>query len=178
MVPASFDASRLDCLPLVARPSSSALSRLLIARLSDIRSLPGEQGASDGTGRDCQDSFLVLRHAFERKWKLEWMARVSWLPGSLCPGQLYGADFLKRGLAGYSGLILGGDQDPPQFDDHVQVGGVSLGGVPGCAVAAARRTRCGVLAGQSCRPAGSRMWRRWGGEARPERVQPAHQRPR
>ncbi|MGC9669797.1 hypothetical protein ACNTMW_25040 [Planosporangium sp. 12N6] len=44
---------------------------------------------------------------------------------------MYGSDFLMAGLAGYFGLILGGDEDPAEFDDHVEVGRALLGGVPG-----------------------------------------------
>jgi hypothetical protein len=47
-------------------------------------------------------------------------------------------DFLRGRLAGHFGLILGGDLDAPQFDDHVEVRGMPLGGVQG---ARSRRSR-------------------------------------
>jgi hypothetical protein len=63
---------------------------------------------------------------------------------------VYGPDLFVGWLAGRFGLILGGDQDPSQLDDHVEVGRVSLGGVPGCAVAAVADD-AGVVAGEVVR---------------------------
>ena len=54
----------------------------------------------------------------------------------LGPGQVDGVDFFGGGLAGHPRVKLRGDQDPPELDDHVGVGGAGLGGVPGCPVAA------------------------------------------
>jgi len=56
--------------------------------------------------------------------------RVSRLRACLGPGQPYGVDFVGVGWLG-SWVDIGGDQNPPGFDDHVEVERVSFGDVPG-----------------------------------------------
>jgi fermentation-respiration switch protein FrsA (DUF1100 family) len=47
-----------------------------------------------------------------------------------------GVNFFGGGLAGHPWVKLRGDQDPPQLDDHVDVGGAGFGGIPGRPVTA------------------------------------------
>lgn len=108
---------------------------------AEIRAARRPGGRADGEGlhgRMSGERVGVGQGRLVRLPAEQAIARVSRLRGCLCPGQLHGADFLVGRLVRYFALILGGDQDPPELGDHVQVGRVSFGDVPG---ARSRRSR-------------------------------------
>lgn len=58
------------------------------------------------------------------------------LCGCVGPGLVDGEGFVGCGGAGGTWMKPGGDEQPAEFDDHVEVGRFGFGGVPGCVSAA------------------------------------------